>query len=173
MLRREKYELVSTMKAEIDRYLKNTDLQGIRRMQLFLANSEMFPKLRQADNQLYMLDRFCYIWRREKAKLLERGMDEDIFWQVHSLEELQRKYNVIKYAILRIENHFPQELSARALDEVIRYRISGTGIGVVIDQESFQKRNNMIQIAGLLEKRDQQGTAVMLLEYGLDRGILT
>lgn len=173
MLRREKYELISAMKIEINRYLENTDIQGIRQLQLFLAGSEIFPKLRQSDNQLYMLDRFCYIWRREKAGLLEKGIYEDIFWQVHSLEELQRKYNMIKYAILRIENHFPQELCERAFDEIISQQVSGVGIGVITDQETFHKQDNMIQTAKLLEKMNQQSKAVMLLEYGIDRGILT
>ncbi len=173
MLKKEMYELLLEIRKEVNEYLKKIDEVGLEDLLLYLTRSKEYIRLCMHDNQLFMLNQFCFIWKNEKVKLLKNNIYEDIFSNIHSLDDVQFRYNSIKYAALRIENNLPYEMCSDAIDVLVDAGISGIAMGVIICSDTQEKKHNMIKMAELLEQKGQQDKAVMLLEYGISKGIFS
>ena len=100
----QQYREVLRLKREINLRLSvGTGFWEIRELALFLAGDKAYLKLKKEEKQLMMLDCFFGIWQEEKKKLPKGRIETDIFHDISSLEELEKKYQRIKYCGLRIE----------------------------------------------------------------------
>lgn len=169
MKMQQQYEALCILKSEIDEKLKCVDFTSIKNLILWLAKSENFNKLKKKDNQLKRLDFFCGIWMDEKKQPSSLGVEGDIFWDVHSLDEIENKYLTVKFGALRLETAMPEEFYRQAIDELIDRRISGIAIEKIISYETIQKEKNIVKIAQMLKERGQLITEVLLLEKASER----
>lgn len=164
----QQYEKVKALRLEIDEKLKDMDFQKVKELILWQAKSEDYREFRYKDNQLSLLEVYCRIWKDEKNKLVEAGIWEDIFYKVNSLETLEQKYLTIQFGLLRLETPMPAEYYEQAVDDMIAYRVSGIGLHRIIMEETEQKEQNILKLAGLLKEKGQITTARFLLQCGKD-----
>lgn len=160
----QQYQAMRRIKPEIDKRLGNADFQGIKELLLWLAQSEDYLRLKGGDNQLRMLDIFCSIWVEEKKQLSEMGIEDDIFGGVNSLRDIEKKYLMIEYAVMRLERAMPEELYEQAAENLMENKISGIAISKIIYLETLEKEKNALKMARLLKKRSQFYTAMVLLQ---------
>lgn len=162
----QQHEELLALRPQIDERLRDLNFEKIKDLQLWLAKSGSFKKLKVRDNQLIFLDEFCQIWLEEKQKLSQVGIDTDIFYGVDSLESLERKYLTIQFGILRLETPMPVEYYEQAVDDFIAYHISGIALYKILMQETARREENIVKLAGLLLDRNQIATAIFLLQKG-------
>ena len=163
----QQYSELQILLAEINKRLGNLNFQAIKELILWLEQNPMYKKLKQKENQLRMLDCFCSIWLEEKKELEKLGIHEDIFYGIHSLEDVERKYLAIKYCGLRIENKVPIVYCQQAAEELIRWKVSGIAISRIFISETYKREENVVQISQLLKERQQLITVIILLQEGL------
>lgn len=163
---KQQYQELLRLKKEIDQRLKNgTDFQKIKELMLYLAQDSAYPKLKLKENQLIMLERFFNIWLREKRKLPDLGVETDIFDKVSSLDDVEQKYQRIKYCGLRIENLVPAEYIGQAIEWLVKDKVSGIAIGKIIVLETQNKEENLLYIAQYIRERGDSFNALLLLQY--------
>lgn len=160
----QQYEALLKLQPEIDKRLKDPDFQEIKELLLWLAKSEAFQKLKKKRNSLSMLDCFGSIWLEEKKKLTKIGIEDDIFFGIHSLADVERKYQIMKFGMLRMETAMPEAYYRQVIDEMIDYRISGIALAQIIIRETCTREKNIIKVSRLLKEQGQIVTAIMLLE---------
>ena len=160
----QQHQAIVRIKPEIDKKLKNLDFQRIKDLLLWLAQSEDYLRLKGADNQLRMLDIFCSIWVEEKKLLSEMGIEDDIFGGINSLQDVEKKYLMIEYGIMRLETIMPEEFYEQVMDNLVENKISGIAIAKIIYLESLEKEKNALKIARRLKGRNQMYTAMVLLQ---------
>ncbi|MBR6665235.1 MAG: tetratricopeptide repeat protein [Lachnospiraceae bacterium] len=174
----QRYNELLKLRIEINEKLKILNFEKIKELILELKKSVVFQKLKKEDNQLSMLDCFFDIWIEEKKELESVGIHEDIFWGIHSLEEVEQRYLAIKFCILRIENKVPLQLCEESVKELVGYRVSGIAIGKILIIESCKRAENAVVLAHLLKMRGEMIRAIYLLqkvnkEYPNNTDILT
>ena len=163
----QQYQKLIELQIEINDRLKDLNFEKVKDLILFLAKSESFQKLKKKDNQMIILDCFCSVWIEEKKQLEPLGVQEDIFYGVNSLKDLERKYLLVKYTALRIENHVPEVYIEQAIDEIIKEKISGIAIEKIVVFETSEREKNIVEIAAWLKEKNQILTAMSLLQSGL------
>ena len=164
----QQYEELQVLIKEIDSKLENLDFQKIKKMILWLMQSKIYQKLKQKENRLMMLDCFCIIWLEEKKCLTKWGIYEDIFYGIRSLADVEKKYHIIEYSGLRIENKMPDFLCEQAVDELIEYKASGIAISRIYIMETYKREDNILQISRILKEKGQFVTAGILLQEALN-----
>lgn len=162
----QQYQELLRLKREINQRLRmGTDFPGIRELMLYLAKERAYYKLRDIENQLIMLESFFRIWLEEKKKLPDLGIETDIFFQVSSLEDVERKYQRIKFCGLRIENAIPKEWCEQGLECLEEDKVSGLAAGRIIAAETKNKEENLLYMAQFLKERGNFVNALLLLQY--------
>lgn len=160
----QQYEELQKLRKEIDVRLCHTDFEAIKSLILWLAKSEIFQKLKKKETQLMMLDSFCKIWLKEKKRLSDIGIEDDIFFNVRSLKNVEEKYLTIEFGVLRLETQMPQEYYEQVIDNIKIYRVSGIALSEIINNETSKKEENIIKMASMLRENNQLITAIILLE---------
>lgn len=162
----EKYQELLRLKKEINQRMENgTEFQKLKELMLYLAQDKTYPKLKEKDNQLAMLDLFLKIWIAEKRKLPELGINEDIFYQVFNLDDVEHKYLKVQYCGLRIENIVPDEYCEQALKWLVENRVSGLAIGQIVVVETKKKEENLLYIARYLRRHMETLNALLMIQY--------
>lgn len=163
---KQQYEELLRLKKEINQKLKKgTCFLQIKELMLYLAGNPAYLKLKEKDNQLIMLEYFFNIWLKEKKKLPDLEIETDIFYGVFSLNDVERKYQKIKYCSLRIENKVPDEYIRQALGWLIEDQVSGMAIGQIVARETKEKEENILQIGQCLRQGGQMLNALLLIQY--------
>lgn len=162
---REQYRNLLELQEELDGRLHDTSFEQIIELQKYLAKSDEYKKLKSKENRLIMLDSFCKIWIDEKKNMLDVETEKDIFWHTANLAEIERKYQDIKYFILRVENEVPEAYVQEGLDRIEKWDVSGIAIAYIILGESRKREENINCIYQLLLERGQAIKAMELLQY--------
>lgn len=162
----QQYDLLLELKEEINSKLKDLSYEKIKELILWLAKSNAFQKLKDKENELIILDFFCTTWMEEKKRLTDLGIEEDIFYGITSLDEVESKYLTVKFAALRMEVDMPIEFYEQAVDSIIEKKVTGVAICKIIVRETAEREKNILQIAGLLKIKGQYITALVLLQEG-------
>lgn len=163
----QQYGEILRLKREINLRLgTKTGFQEIKELIRFLAGDKSYLILRQQERQLMMLDCFFGIWLKEKEKLTKIGIETDIFDCISSLEELERKYQRIKYCGLRIENAVPYPYVEQALEWIEEDKVSGIAVGKIFLRETSKREENLSSMAQYLKQRGDAINALVLLQYG-------
>lgn len=166
----QQYQELLRLKKEINQRLrKGTDFEEIKELMLYLARDKAYFKLKAKENQIIMLDVFFYIWLREKKKLPDLGVETDIFYKASSLDDVERKYQRIKYCGFRIENGVPDDYIEQALEWLIEDRVSGIAIGTIFVRETKEKAENILHIEQHLRQRGDSLNALLLMQYANER----
>lgn len=166
----EQYQELLRLKREIDQRLKmGTDFGKIKELMLYLAQDKAYFKLKEKENQMIMLECFLNIWLREKKKLPDLGVETDIFYKVSSLDDMEQKYQRIKYCGLRIENAVPGDYIEQALEQLIEEQVSGIAIGTIIRKETEKREENILYIAQCLRRRGDSLNALLLMQYANEK----
>lgn len=162
----QQYQELLRLKKEINQRLKKgTDFGEIKKLMLYLVQDKAYFKLNVKENQMIMLECFLNIWLREKKKLPDLGVETDIFYKVSSLDDIEQKYQRIKYCGLRIENAVPDDYIEQALERLDEDRISGMAIGTIIVKETEKREENILYIAQYLRRRGDSLNALLLMQY--------
>lgn len=162
----EQYQELLRLKKEIDQRLKTgADFGRIKELMLYLTQDKAYSKLKVKENQMIMLECFLNIWLREKKKLPDLGVETDIFDKVFSLDDVEQKYQRIKYCGLRIENAVPEDYIEQALKWLSEDRVSGVAIGTIIVRETEKREENILYIAQYLRRRGDPLNALLLMQY--------
>jgi uncharacterized ubiquitin-like protein YukD len=172
------YEDLLELEKETDKRLKKTDFEGMKELLLFLAQSKEYEKLKTKENKIYILDMFKSIWLEEKKKLADIGITDDIFYNISSLDDMEKKYHSIMYGALRFETDMPEEYYEQAIDNILEYRVSGIALGEIIARDTEDRKNNAIKICRRLNAREETVRSIVLLQkmeeyYPKDADILT
>lgn len=162
---REQYRNLLELQGELEGRLCNTSFEQIVELQKYLAKSDKYKKLKSKDNRLAMLDSFCKIWIDEKKNMFDVETEKDIFWNTSNLADIERKYQDIKYFILRVENEVPAEYIRDGLDKIEKWDVSGIAIAYILLGESRKREENINCIYQLLLERGQVIKAIELLQY--------
>lgn len=161
------YEELQLLVKEINQRLEGSNFEKIKDLIFWLAKSEIYQKLKVKENMLIDLDFFCDIWLEEKKQLTVFGIQDDIFYGINSLADIERKYQIIKYSGLRVENQVPDFLCEEIVDELIEYRVSGIAISKIIISGTYKREENILKIAQILKEKNQIITANILLSESL------
>lgn len=162
----QQYRELLRLKKEINIRLKRgTDFQNIKELMLMLAKDQGYQILKGKENQMIILDCFLGIWLKEKRRLSELGIETDIFYQVSSLDELEQKYQTIRYCGLRIENNVPDEYIEQAFLWLIDQKVSGIAIGKIVIYGTKHRENNLLYLARGLKQKGDLTNAILLLQY--------
>lgn len=161
----EQYRNLIEIKKEIDKRLKELDFQKIKELILFLTKSVAYQQLKTEENQMIMLDFFCSTWLEEKKKLSSFDIDDDIFYQIDSLEKIEQKYQTLKFGMLRIENNLPEEYCNQTIQYIDEQKISGIAISKMIVFETKYREDNILKVSRRLLENKQIIRAIVLLQY--------
>ena len=166
----EQYQELLLLKKEINQRLKKgTGFGEIKELMLYLAQNKAYFKLKENENQMIMLECFLNIWLREKKKLPDLGIETDIFYKVSSLEDIEQKYQRIKYCGLRIENAVPDDYIEQALEWLVEDRVSGMAIGMIIVNETEKREQNILYITQCLRQMGDSLNALLLIQYANEK----
>lgn len=158
------YEELKRIQGIIDLKLGDNSFESIRELVLFLDKDDMFNKLKLKDNKLGILNIFVGIWLAEKTVLNKYGIETDIFTGISSLADIEYKYHVIEFGVLRIENNLPDNYQIDAIRNIINMKISGIAIANIIKRETKDRINNVLRTAKLLKKENDFINAILLLK---------
>lgn len=159
------YSALLELEKEINERLKENDFASVKEFILWLAKSSDYQKLKEKENSLIMLDAFCGIWMEEMKQLPDWGISGNIFSSVSSLNDIEERYQNIKFLALRVENNVPEEFCIDMLERVIEQKISGIAIARIVIRETLNGIENIVKIARLLKGKMQLITAILMLEY--------
>ena len=166
----EQYQGLLRLKKEINQRLKaGTGFGKIKELMLYLAQDKAYFKLKEKEYQMIILESFLNIWLREKKKLPDLGVETDIFYKVSSLDDMEQKYQRIKYCGLRIENAVPDDYIEQALEWLSEDRVSGIAIGKIIVKETEKREENILYIAQRLRQRGDSLNALLLMQYANEK----
>ncbi len=161
----QQYREVLRLKREINLRLSvGTGFWEIRELALFLAGDKAYLKLKREEKQLMMLDCFFGIWQEEKKKLPKGRIETDIFHDISSLEELEKKYQRIKYCGLRIENAVPGPYVEQALEWLEEDKVSGIAVGKIFLLETSEREENLLSMARYLKQGGNAVDGLLLLQ---------
>lgn len=163
---KQQYQELLRLKKEINHRLKGgTGFQQIRELMLYLAGEPVYAKLKSKENQLIMLESFLNIWLKEKKLLPDLGVETDIFYHVTSLDDVEQKYQRIKYYILRVENRVPDEYCNQAYEWLTEDRVSGIAVGKIILYETEKREENFLDIVQFMKQKGDSLNALFLIQY--------
>lgn len=165
----EQYKTLLILKDEINFRLKNLDIYRIKGLIVWLLQSQGYQKMKQKDSQLQALDFFMQIWPMEIKNKDAFEMQGGIFYGVSSLETLERKYQIAKFAILRLENDMPHEYCLRAVEEVCQYQFSAYALFELIEGESEKKEINILKLSRCFKEKEEWIRAIGLLQKGVEK----
>ena len=163
----EQYQELLVLQEEINAQLKTGESGRINKLLLYLAQSKGYCKLKTKENQMIMLEIFCNIWLEERRQQEKIGIAEDIFADVYSLKDIECKYQMIKYAALRIENKVPEEYILAAINDLIEYKVGGIAIAKSVIRETKDGKENLITISRYLKANGMLITAITILQQAL------
>lgn len=162
----QQYQEIMKLKDELDHRLAGgSSFAEITDLALCLSRDQRYLRLYPTDNQLSMLLHFLKIWQEEKRSLPPLGITESIFYQVGSLEELERKYRRIEYYGLRIENGVPEPYCRELMDELLSQKVSGLAFGMILKNRTENVPENLLAVAQELKRRLELPNAVLLLQF--------
>ncbi len=160
------YQEIAGLKQEINsRLAAGTAYSDIKALALFLEQDQKYQELYVMDNQLIRLRHFLTVWEAEKQELPALKISEDIFYQVHSLDELEQKHRKIEYYGLRIENNVPEPYCQELMDWLMEQKVSGIALGIIVRNRTENGQQNLLSIARELIRRMELPNAVLLLQY--------
>ena len=162
MNNREQYKALQTIVPQIEEKLKDNSFEGIKGLILWLTKSDIYIKLKEKENSLNLLDFFCKIWMEEKKELVE---ENDIFTNINSLDDIQKKYRDVQYTILRIENQLPREWCDQGVKKIIEDKVSGIAIVEIAIRETVETKTNIIKISEYLQGNYAMVLAIEMLQY--------
>lgn len=162
----EQYNELQNIKKEMNKFLLNLDRDGIKKLSLMFVKSPILKKLFLKDNQLYMLNCFCSIWISEQKKLAGLDLDQNIFEDIKNLGDVEEKYCLIKFGVLRLEFSMPKAYYDQIVEYFIESHISGIALFEIIKNETLQRKKNIITLANLLKNKKEYPTALILLQEG-------
>lgn len=165
----QQYRELIALKQEINDRLANLDYEKTKELILWLAQSQIFQKLKGKDNQLIYLDYFCGLWIKENKKRDSMGILTNILSNIDSLDSLERKHCAIKHCVLRIENKVPEEYCYEAIRAILADGVSGLAICDVSIRETAYPKENIIVIARYLKQMKQYPATVDLLQTALEQ----
>lgn len=166
---KQQYQELLRLKKEIDQRLNTgTDFWSIKELMLYLANDPVYPKLKSKENQLIMLESFLNIWLKEKKRLPDLRIETDIFYHVSSLDDVERKYQKIKYCALRVENNVPDKYLEEAFEWIKADHVSGIAIGNIVNSETEKREENFLSIVQYLKCKGNPFDALLLIQYAND-----
>lgn len=162
----QQYRELLRLKEEINiRLSRGTDFQNIKALMLALAEDQGYQILKRKENQIIILDCCLGIWLEEKRRLPELGIETDILDRISSLDELEQRYQKIKFCGFRIENKVPEEYIGQALAWLKEQKVSGLAIGIIFTYETKCREDNLLHIAGRLKQEGDLLNAILLLQY--------
>lgn len=162
----EQYILLQNLKTEINDKLVNLDFHKIKELVLWLAKSADYQKLKSKDDELLVLDFFVAVWLQEKRNMDDFSMQGDIFWSVSSLRDAEEKYNMVKFALFRLENDFAYEHCISLVQQICRMKVSAYAISMIVEREISKKEYVTIKMADILKQQNELVKAIGLLNVG-------
>ena len=163
----EQYRALQEITPQIEKMLGDNSFEGIKELILWLAHSTSYNKLKGKENSLIALDAFCKIWMEEKKDFFVKN---DIFSNVKSLNDIQKKYRDIHYAVLRIENQLPAEYCSQSVNRLIEEKVSGIAIVEIAIRETLYINTNIIKISEYLMNNYELPLAIEMLQYAQKKG---
>lgn len=164
----QQYLELTKLKDEINSRLNNLDFNKIKSLLIFLAGNQMYKKLLYKDNQLMYLDFFQQVWISEKKKTSLYGYENDIFWNIDSLETIEKKYLSIMFLSIRIEQEMPDEYLLPKVKELVKQHVSGIAICNIVVRECHDREKVICEFAHILQEIKQISIAKCLLYEGLE-----
>lgn len=164
MKRVEREKSILELKKDINSRFEDLDIYKTGELILWLLQNEMYQKVKKYDEQLLILDLFMDIWRKEKSDTKSFQMQGDIFAHANSLEDVEAKYLVAKFAYLRVENGMPQEYCLEMVDALIEYQYSSYALYEIMRRECAECKTIVLKLAPLLQDRGAITKAVGLLQ---------
>lgn len=164
MKRVEREKSILELKKDINSRFEDLDIYKTGELILWLLQNEMYQKVKKYDEQLLILDLFIDIWRKEKSDNKSFQMQGDIFAYVNSLEDVEAKYLVAKFAFLRIENEMPYEYCAEAVNAFVEYKYSSYALFEILKREHVKCKEIVLKLAPMLQDRGAITKAVGLLQ---------
>ncbi|MCM1543003.1 MAG: hypothetical protein NC121_17325 [Blautia sp.] len=159
------YQEISRLKQEINhRLATGTSYPDINALFLFLGQDKSYQELYTMDDQLVRLMHFLTVWKAEKQEFPALIIDEDIFYQIHNLKELEQKYHKIEYYGLRIENQVPEQYCQELMEQLMEQKVSGIALGFIIYYRTENAQQNLLVAARELMRRMELPNAVLLLQ---------
>lgn len=158
----EQYRALQELIPQIEEKLKDNSFEGVKNLILWLTHSAVYQKLKNKENSLILLEAFCEIWMEEKKENLA---ENDIFTNIKSLSDIQKKYREIQYTILRIENQLPEEYCNGGIKQLITQKISGIAIVEIAIAETLHIKSNIIKVADYLMNNYAGTLAIEMLQY--------
>ena len=168
MERKKQYELLQLEKKNINAILGEGGFDSIKKLQLYLSSSKAYVFLKPKDSQLNILHSLSKLWFSEKKKLLPLGIEEDIFYNVRSLDDMEQKYLAVKYCALRIENKLPKEYCQQAIEDLAKYKLSGFALASIVIRETHEREQNVVEFSRMLKENNNMIDAMLMLEQGLE-----
>lgn len=164
MKRVEREKSILELKKDINSRFEDLDIYKTGELILWLLQNEMYQKVKKYDEQLMILDLFIDVWRKEKSDNKSFQMQGDIFACVNSLEEVEAKYLVAKFAFLRVENGMPQEYCVEVVNALVEYQYSSYALFEILKREHVKCKEVVLKLAPLLQARGAITKAVGLLQ---------
>jgi hypothetical protein len=110
---------VTAVRAELDGYLADGSREAIMKSILLLQSLwDVLVTFDYTVSQTYL---FQKIWMDEQAK-----GEESILADVRSVDDVKEKHRMIRHALFRLENDFPDDLCLEALQVLSELRLSST-----------------------------------------------
>lgn len=159
----EKLEELFCIKKEINRRLANWNEQDTKELLIAFRSREDLKTLVEKDNQLIKLKCLCVLHMDERIKLSKFGMESTVFEQIHSLEDVEKRFLKLQFGMLRLESDMPQEKYQEVIDYIIEYKVSGIVLNFIIRSTTENYLKNVKNLARLLISHKQNITAACLL----------
>lgn len=162
----EQYNQLVELKDYLNEKLVGIDFQGIKELALDMAKSESYQRHKKTDNQIIFLDYFFGIWMKENGNVYDFAHQGDIFCGVNSLDDIERKYLGIEFAIFRIENDMPLEYINEAVDEMLKNKISAYAMFCMVLREAEKRHHEeiILKLARVLKQKNELMRTIGLLQ---------
>jgi len=161
----EQYKVINELKSEINtRLQKELNFVQMKELILWMVKSIEFQRLYKKDKQLKAF-KFCTdIWLNEKKDMDLFERQGDIFFGVQSLEDIERKIQVAKFLMFRLENNVPYELCTDVVDEVMAYQYSPYALSCIVVEGTEEPLSNLLKLSEVYKIRNDLVRAIGLLQ---------
>lgn len=162
----EQYAELVKLREDLNKKLYNIDFRKIKELALEMAQLESYQRHKKTDNQIIALDFFFGMWMRENGDIYNFAHQGNIFDNVNSLEDVERKYLSIQFGIFRIENGMSIEHISEAVDEMIANNVSAYAMLCVVFREAEKKHHEeiLLKLARILKQKNELVRAIGLLQ---------
>lgn len=164
----EQYIKLEQLKEEINNELCDISATKMKHFILWLTKNEMYNKLKAKDYQLRILSLFINIWLQERKYINSFAMQGDIFFDIYSLDDIEKKYNFVKFTLFRIEANMAYEYYENAMEEISEQFLSAYAILNIIQQEINEKEKCILRVYHIWREKNELIKAIGLLEKSLE-----